>query len=60
MKCHKIETCKFLKEYPNETHYWIDLFCGDIDKSEKCKRKEWCICRGPIPKNFTPYGEYHD
>lgn len=57
MECHKIETCRFLKAYPSEASYWIEKFCKD--KSDKCKRREWCSCRGPIPKNFTPYGIYH-
>lgn len=58
MECHKLKTCLFLKTYPKEYNYWYNQFCG-TDKSEKCKRKEWCNCRGPIPKNFTPLGVYH-
>lgn len=59
MKCPKIETCLFLKKYPQEYKFWASRYCDDVETSEKCKRKSWCRCRGPIASNFTPDGKFY-
>ena len=56
MRCKRFDKCLFLKQ-AKDSELWILKYCNDINKAQKCKRLQWCICRGPIPANFSPDGE---
>ena len=61
-KCEFIEQCGFFINYKGNTQVmkngWIQLFCDNVEWSEKCERKNFRRRTGKPPAdNMSPTGE---
>ena len=60
-QCELLEKCGFFLNFKGNSEViknnWISIFCGNKDKSEKCKRKEVRKQTGKPPAdNMAPTG----
>jgi hypothetical protein len=61
-QCELLENCGFFNNFQGNSEVvkqgWINMFCKDKEKSEKCKRKEIRKQTGKPPAdNMTPTGK---
>jgi len=61
-KCELIDICGFFLSFGKHSETvkqgWTIMFCGDIEKSEKCERKKIKKRTGKPPAdNMTPTGQ---
>lgn len=58
--CEKLDNCPFFKEYtgnPIVKKKWIDIYCCNLNTSQRCKRKEVYQRTGERPPIYmTPSG----
>ncbi|PIE97771.1 MAG: hypothetical protein CR988_06340 [Treponema sp.] len=60
-KCENLEKCPFFLSFAGNSEVvkngWISLFCNDIEKSKRCKRKQYRITNNAMPPvSMTPTG----
>ena len=61
-KCEFLETCGFFNNYKANSEVvkqgWIQIYCEDKKKSEKCERKKVLMETGTPPAdNMAPTGK---